>query len=751
MNDAVKDQQQTLASKQQETYEVLAGNPSSLDLREYEAYWRGTQSYAADWNRQLLGWANAAQGAINQLNQLEPQWAATLQANQDQHDLGPVLDLIRDNLAGIKKLRLLASEQLQQIVKMQIASSHLDQIANEVLQRVATAATKLKGHILDRDSIPLWQVVTRRQQGESANLYGSAGNRIKGILVFMAQNPGKCVLLLILLVVSLFTSHRIHLTALRNEPMDDSTSTVRLLAHRWISVGVVPPLLAAFLLAPSAPISLIGLTVLLSFGPILRLLPPLVEPRFRMMLYPLAGVYALNLIVVWSSFSPVTKREFSFVTLSAVFLVFAYLARPSGAAASRKVLLRHRIVLFGIRVAIAALGAGLVANLFGYLKLWQYLSLACIYSSFIGIAVFTGSRVFTLLLDAGLRRRQAEHFAAVRLHRQALERWLPRVVNWIGLFIWLLVTLSLLGSREAIEDGVGRVRDFPIAGTSSGITLGGVVGFFVILVGGYALSSAIRFLLREEVLSHFHLSRGLPELLSTTLHYLLLVLIFLYAVKVGQVELNRFTVLTGALGVGVGFGLQNIINNFVSGLILQFERPIHIGDVLELEAGAAGTVTRIGIRSSTILTAQGAEIIVPNSNFISNRVTNWTLTEAERRVDVPIGIAYGTELKLVMKLLYDAAATHPDVLTQPPPVAYFKEFGESSLNFELQFWVMMQSNWVRVRSEVLASVLQALDKAGIEIPFPQRDLRLRAIEGTAADVLLSNELSALNKAERVGK
>jgi small-conductance mechanosensitive channel len=313
----------------------------------------------------------------------------------------------------------------------------------------------------------------------------------------------------------------------------------------------------------------------------------------------------------------------------------------------------------------------------------------------------------------------------------------------------LLVTLSLLGSREAIEGVVGRVVDFPIAGTASGITLGGVIGFFVILVGGYALSSAIRFLLREEVLSRFHLSRGLPELLSTTLHYLLLVLIFLYAVKVGQIELNRFTVLTGALGVGVGFGLQNIINNFVSGLILQFERPIHIGDVLELEAGAAGTVTRIGIRSSTILTAQGAEIIVPNSNFISNRVTNWTLTEAERRVDIPIGVAYGTDLKLVMGLLNEAAATHPDVLTQPAPVAYFKQFGDSSLDFELQFWVMMQSNWVRVRSEVLSSVLRSLDKAGIEIPFPQRDLRLRSIDGTAAEILTGSDIAALSRPDKV--
>ena len=120
------------------------------------------------------------------------------------------------------------------------------------------------------------------------------------------------------------------------------------------------------------------------------------------------------------------------------------------------------------------------------------------------------------------------------------------------------------------------------------------------------------------------MSRGLPELISSTLYYVILLLVFLSAINVGGVELNKFTVLTGAIGVGFGFGLQNIINNFVSGLILQFERPIHIDDIIEVDANI-GKVTRIGIRSSTIQTFQGAEVIIPNANLISSKVINWTL------------------------------------------------------------------------------------------------------------------------------
>ena len=200
--------------------------------------------------------------------------------------------------------------------------------------------------------------------------------------------------------------------------------------------------------------------------------------------------------------------------------------------------------------------------------------------------------------------------------------------------------------------------------------------------------------------------------------------------------------LTGALGVGVGFGLQNIINNFVSGLILQFERPIRVGDVVEIQAGLTGTVTRIGIRSSTVATFQGAEVIIPNATFISSNVTNWTLSEARRRLELPVGVAYGSDPKLVKELLERPAIQHPDVLTSPEPAVIFKGFGDSALDFELQFWVMQESNTVKVKSEVALEVMRLLNEAAIEIPFPQRDLHLRGVDASAAGLLTGNEAPA---------
>ena len=326
---------------------------------------------------------------------------------------------------------------------------------------------------------------------------------------------------------------------------------------------------------------------------------------------------------------------------------------------------------------------------------------------------------------------------------------MPRLFQWGGIAIWLFATINLLGLGDWVASVLESIIGFHIAGGSVGITLGSVLGFFLILIVGYGISSGIRFLLREELLSHFHLSRGLPELISSMLHYLLLLLVFFFAINAGNVELNKFTVLTGALGVGVGFGLQNIVNNFISGLILQFERPIHVGDVLDID-GTTGKVTRIGIRSSTVKTFQGAEVIIPNGNFISGKVINWTLSESLRRVELPVGVAYGTDPKVVSKILDQAANAHESVLTSPPPAVYFKEFADSSLNFELQFWVMQESNGVKVKSEVALVVMELLDQAGIEIPFPQRDLRLRSVDSAAAATLLGSESSGNRSDNRNG-
>jgi small-conductance mechanosensitive channel len=183
--------------------------------------------------------------------------------------------------------------------------------------------------------------------------------------------------------------------------------------------------------------------------------------------------------------------------------------------------------------------------------------------------------------------------------------------------------------------------------------------------------------------------------------------------------------------------MQNIVNNFISGLILLFERPINTGDMVEV-AGIQGVVKRIGIRSSAIATYEGADAIIPNATLISDKLLNWTLTNESRRVDVKVGVAYGSDLQVVMRILYDVASLDPDVRGEPAPQVLFQGFGDSALNFEIRFWVS-HSTHVNVKSRVSMAVVQALRAAGIEIPFPQRDLHLKSMDERAASLVTQSE------------
>jgi small-conductance mechanosensitive channel len=260
---------------------------------------------------------------------------------------------------------------------------------------------------------------------------------------------------------------------------------------------------------------------------------------------------------------------------------------------------------------------------------------------------------------------------------------------------------------------------------SVSISAGPILGFALVLWVSTLLARLLQFLLAEEVLPRLDLRTGTAVAISGTTRYLVLLAGFVLASGAAGIDLTTFGFLAGALGVGVGFGLQNIVSNFISGLILLFERPIQVGDAVDV-AGAAGTVTQIGIRASTVRTFDGADVIVPNADLITKSVTNWTGAHPNRRFDVPVGVAYGSPLESTAQALLAAARRTPGVLPSTPPEAFLQRFGESSLDWTLRVWMKMDES-PQVLSELKRAVSEELGKAKIEVPFPQRDLHIRSV------------------------
>jgi small-conductance mechanosensitive channel len=241
------------------------------------------------------------------------------------------------------------------------------------------------------------------------------------------------------------------------------------------------------------------------------------------------------------------------------------------------------------------------------------------------------------------------------------------------------------------------------------------------------VSRVTRHSLRRKLLDRTALDEGQKFALERGTGYLVFTLGLVIGVRSIGVNLDSLAFLGGAVGIGVGFGLQAIANNFLSGLILLVERPIKVGDRIEI-GNLNGDVDHIAARSTWIRTNDNIVIIVPNSEFITGRVTNWTANDRSIRFALPVGVSYSSDPENVRELLLEVAQEHPDVLADPAPDVRFVGFGNSSLDFELRVWTTRQVRTPQVlRSDLYFTIFRSFREHGIEIPFPQRDLHIRSV------------------------
>jgi small-conductance mechanosensitive channel len=244
------------------------------------------------------------------------------------------------------------------------------------------------------------------------------------------------------------------------------------------------------------------------------------------------------------------------------------------------------------------------------------------------------------------------------------------------------------------------------------------------------LSAKLKQLLISRLLRRTKLDAGAQDAIGTITRYLILFVGFLIILQTVGINLTTLNVLAGAVGIGVGFGLQNIANNFISGLIILLERPIKVGDRIEVD-DVNGRVVSIGARSTTVRTNDNIAIIVPNSKFISENVINWSFGTDRLRFKIPIGVGYDSDVDRVEELLIEAATENPNIESEPAPSVRFTEFGENALNFELRVWTRkMLHNRTKLKSQLNFAILRKLRENGVEIPFPQRDVHIR--NGSAA-------------------
>jgi small-conductance mechanosensitive channel len=308
---------------------------------------------------------------------------------------------------------------------------------------------------------------------------------------------------------------------------------------------------------------------------------------------------------------------------------------------------------------------------------------------------------------------------------------IPVVVGTLVLLAGVPLLALIWGARPSeIADFWVMVRD--------GVTVGGVrisgaviLTFVLVFMAVVGLTRLLQTVLRGTVLPRTRLDAGGRNAVLAGVGYAGFALAALFAVSAAGLDLSNLAIVAGALSVGIGFGLQNIVSNFVSGIILLVERPIKEGDWIEV-GNFSGYVRGISVRSTEIETFDRASVILPNSDLVSGTVLNWTHSGMSGRMRLPVGVAYGTDPRLVERVLMEVAETNPMVLEDPGPRVFFMGFGSDSMDFELRCFLRDVNFSLSVRSDMHYEIVERFEREGIRIPFPQRDIRIRDVEELAA-------------------
>jgi small-conductance mechanosensitive channel len=369
-------------------------------------------------------------------------------------------------------------------------------------------------------------------------------------------------------------------------------------------------------------------------------------------------------------------------------------------------------------VAVLVLAAAAVTAfhvIFGFTRLAG--SLRAGMGSILGFGLIFGASavalygaVLALLATAALRWLRSAHNAD-----PALLRAVRMVLGALAVAGVVIVTLGIYGLLPTLLLASQSLMGATLEVGTMSVAVQAVATALAVAFATLVLMGLTGFILDREIVPRLRLRPGAGYAIITFTRWAIVISGGALTLAALGIDMAKVTLLAGALSVGIGFGLQNVVNNFVSGLILIVERPVGVGDVIE-RGTLSGTVTRIGIRSSTVRTGQGAEVIVPNSELVSKEVVNWTRSDRRRRYDIDVGVAPGSDPEQVMRLLVESAGDVPEIMTDPPPRAVFKGFGDGSLNFTLLAWVPTLDVGLQAQNALRVAILRKLERAGIAIP-----------------------------------
>jgi potassium-dependent mechanosensitive channel len=695
-----------------EDMRLLQASPSLDLLYRMKLTWEDLDDNLSALARDLTQSAKSLEEDLVRLDQLDKAWQATLQAAKENATPPPALQSLQGIVESVEKSRQAAEFARTQVLTTLSRVSEEETRVRRILSSVHEAQIGALKGLLVRDGPPIWNFGAgfgREWQHETGE---SLSSQMKTTTAFTKRLPFAFFIHASLIVLIAATLHwirrRLHKLGTEKPDLERAMPILDF----PVSTAFVLSILLSPVIYPQTPRLIQAILATLALIPTVAILRRLVHRNFTPILNALVMMYFVDQIRLLAASLPQLAR-------------LLFLGQMLGGSLFLLWLLRGRIVTEtdvrfsrAVRV-IAAIGlvflpAAFLANALGFIDLGNLLAIIYLRSVYVAALLYTAVRIVDGLLIIALQVKPFSLLRVVSLHRPMFQQRTSLLLRIVAVLFWLSLILGFFGLLSPLISTTSAMLNAKIAIGSFSITLGGVLAFLIAIWASFLISRFLRFLLEEDVYQYFLLPSGIPYAISMMLHYAILLIGFFIALGALGIDLTKLTIVAGAFSVGIGFGLQNVINNFVSGLILLFERPIKIGDVIEV-GGNIGEVRSIGIRASVIRTAEGSEVIVPNASLISSQVTNWTLSDRGRAVEISISVAGGANVQAVTELLKSTAAAQPDVAKHPAPQVYVVNLTASVITFQLRVWTDRHEAWTRLRSDLSIAVNDALTREKIAI------------------------------------
>ncbi|HET7380145.1 MAG TPA: mechanosensitive ion channel domain-containing protein [Gaiellales bacterium] len=691
------------------TTETLNASPSATGLTTLSDSWSLMRERLTEWNQTLTRRATELDREVAQLEALRLTWSASRDEALTSRAPAPVLERINATLAAIVAARDAVGAWQARVLRLQDRVVKEAARCDAILANIRQTHDELVGGVFTRNSVPIWSAEARTHEADvGPRLRRSLADTVHLVEQYFAGQLGRVPFHVALFIIILILVGRARIRARQRRGADTTDHAIAEVLDAPLSSALALSLLATVWIYPRVPASVNSAVGLLILPPVVVILRRLAPPRLRPALYALAAFFVVDRAREVCAVVPTVEQ---WVFLIEMLVGIAFLASAARA--------EHRVLAWVLWVQLVMLAVAVFAGTLGYVRLARLLGTAVLNSDYAGLVLYAGVRVGAGLLAHLLDVRPLATLGMVARHRQLLHVRLGRALQLLAIGTWTYLTLDGLGVAGAIGSATGAALNARYVRGSVSLSLGDVLAFGLTIVAAYLVSAFVRFVLQEDVYPRTGLPRGASYALSTLLHYVLIFLGVLFAVAALGVDLTRITILAGAFGVGIGIGLQNVVANFVAGVILLLEQRIHVGDAVEA-GDLRGEVREIGFRASTVRTATGGDVIVPNSRLTSERVTNWTLSDRNCRIDLNVTVAYTAEMATVLDVLRKTAAADPAILAVPGPVAICTGFRDNGLGFELRVWAARVEAADGVRSELAMALHAALVAARIEIAPPPR-------------------------------